>query len=316
KAPPDFFSFAAPYAVEVWIWIGGAYFVTSISLFVMGRLCPSEWTNPYPCIENPEYLINQFSLRNSFWFMLGSILQQGSEIAPIAYATRMTAGAWWFFTLIIVSTYTANLAAFLTTETPDIPFNDVYELVAKAPKLGIEYGAKAKGATSAFFKGSKQDDFQRIYKHMEMNPGVMVKENHEGVAIADLTITSERKDAVDFTTPFMHLGISILYRKPSKAPPDFFSFAAPYAVEVWIWIGGAYFVTSISLFVMGRLCPSEWTNPYPCIENPEYLINQFSLRNSFWFMLGSILQQGSEIAPIAYATRMTAGAWWFFTLII
>lgn len=64
----------------------------------------------------------------------------------------MTAGAWWFFTLIIVSTYTANLAAFLTTETPDIPFSDVYELLAKASKMKIKYGAKAKGATEAFFR--------------------------------------------------------------------------------------------------------------------------------------------------------------------
>lgn len=68
------------------------------------------------------------------------------------YATRMTAGAWWFFTLIMVSTYTANLAAFLTTESSDRPFNDVYDLIKKADKLGIKYGAKAKGATEAFFR--------------------------------------------------------------------------------------------------------------------------------------------------------------------
>lgn len=118
------------------------------------------------------------------------------------------------------------------------------------------------------------------------------------MAISDLTITAEREEAVDFTTPFMNLGISILYRKPSKAPPNFFSFAAPFATEVWQWIGVAYFIVSVSLFIMGRLCPSEWTNPYPCVENPEYLVNQLSLRNSFWFMLGSLLQQGSEIAPM------------------
>ncbi|KRT86879.1 hypothetical protein AMK59_510 [Oryctes borbonicus] len=152
KAPPNFFSFAEPFAVEVWLWLGGAYFIVSISLFVMGRLCPSEWTNPYPCVDEPEFLINQFSLRNSFWFTIGSLMQQGTEIAPIAFATRMTAGIWWFFTLIMVSSYTANLAAFLATENPDIPFNDVYELLAKSTKSNIRFGAKNKGATMNFFR--------------------------------------------------------------------------------------------------------------------------------------------------------------------
>mgnify|MGYP003329776871 CR=1 FL=1 len=32
------------------------------------------------------------------------------------------------------------------------------------------------------------------------------------MAIADLSITSEREKAVDFSNPFMTLGISILYR--------------------------------------------------------------------------------------------------------
>ena len=31
-----------------------------------------------------------------------------------AISTRMVAGMWWFFTLIMISSYTANLAAFLT----------------------------------------------------------------------------------------------------------------------------------------------------------------------------------------------------------
>lgn len=39
------------------------------------------------------------------------------------------------------------------------------------------------------------------------------------LAIAPLTITSQRENAVDFSKPWMNLGISILIRKPEKAPP-------------------------------------------------------------------------------------------------
>lgn len=66
-------------------------------------------------------------------------------------STRMAAGVWWFFTLIMVSSYTANLAAFLTVETLVAPFKDVEGL---AEQNEIRYGAKKGGATANFFRVS------------------------------------------------------------------------------------------------------------------------------------------------------------------
>ncbi|KAF4528160.1 hypothetical protein B566_EDAN016924 [Ephemera danica] len=145
----------------------------------------------------------------------------------------------------------------------------------------------------------------------------MIKELREyraDLAITDLTITSERESAVDFTMPFMNLGISILYRKPSKQAPSLFSFMSPFSNEVWIYMFITYIGVSVLLF--GLASPYEWTNPYPCIEDPDHLENQFSLKNSLWFTIGSLMQQGSDIAPTAVSTRMVAGIWWFFTLIM
>ncbi|RZC40220.1 Lig chan domain containing protein, partial [Asbolus verrucosus] len=120
-----------------------AYALVAVSFFVLGRLCPGEWTNPYPCVEEPEYLINQFSFKNSAWFAIGSLMQQGSEVAPIAISTRMVAGIWWFFVLLVVSSYTANLAASLTTENPIDLFTDVQSLVENREKYNIRMGAKS-----------------------------------------------------------------------------------------------------------------------------------------------------------------------------
>ncbi|KAK9498543.1 hypothetical protein O3M35_003152 [Rhynocoris fuscipes] len=136
------------------------------------------------------------------------------------------------------------------------------------------------------------------------------------LAIADITITREREAAADFTMPFMNLGISILYKKPKKAAPSLFSFLSPFSYEVWGCMMAAYLGVSLLLFVMGRISPYEWTNPYPCIEEPEFLESQFSLANSLWFTIGSLMQQGSELAPVSVSTRMVAAIWWFFTLIM
>ncbi|GBP47226.1 Glutamate receptor ionotropic, kainate 3 [Eumeta japonica] len=135
-------------------------------------------------------------------------------------------------------------------------------------------------------------------------------------AITDLTITAERERAVDFTTPFMNLGISILFTQPTEPAPAFFAFLLPFSPGVWGFLGLAYLGTTLLLYVVGRLCPEEWQNPYPCIEEPIALENQFTLQNAFWFTLGSVLLQGSEIAPVAYGTRSVASMWWLFALVI
>ncbi|CAH0720303.1 unnamed protein product, partial [Brenthis ino] len=135
-------------------------------------------------------------------------------------------------------------------------------------------------------------------------------------AITDLTITAEREQAVDFTTPFMNLGISILFRKPQPPEPALLAFLLPFSNGVWLCLGFAYVGTSLVLYVIGRLCPEEWQNPYPCVDDPPALENQFTIGNALWFNLGAVLQQGSEIAPVAYGTRAVASVWWMFALVI
>lgn len=117
------------------------------------------------------------------------------------------------------------------------------------------------------------------------------------LAISDLTITSDRQQAVDFTLPFMNLGISILYKKPEESPPDLFSFLKPFSVEVWLYMATAFLGVSLLLYVISRLSPYEWVSGHPCDDDPEELENQFSLGNCLWFALGSIMQQGSDLAP-------------------
>jgi len=72
------------------------------------------------------------------------------------------------------------------------------------------------------------------------------------LAIADLSITYEREKAVDFSNPFMTLGISILYSKPKKQSPELFSFMSPLSLDVWLYMVFAYFIVSILLFILAR----------------------------------------------------------------
>ncbi|XP_058983025.1 glutamate receptor ionotropic, kainate 2 isoform X2 [Musca domestica] len=179
KEPPKLFSFMSPFSGDVWLWLGIAYVMVALSMFVLGRISPPEWDNPYPCVEEPTELENQFTFINCFWYAMGTLLQQGSELAAKGFSTRAVASFWSFFTLILVSSYTANLAAFLTIESLSTPIENVEDLAAN--KGGVNYGAKLGGSTSTFFKDAKYPTYQKMNEFMTSHPEYMTSTNAEGV---------------------------------------------------------------------------------------------------------------------------------------
>lgn len=52
------------------------------------------------------------------------------------------------------------------------------------------------------------------------------------MAVGSFTITYERERVIDFTTPFMHLGISIIYKRPEDKESHLFSFLQPLSPPV------------------------------------------------------------------------------------
>ncbi|VDO26879.1 unnamed protein product, partial [Onchocerca flexuosa] len=76
---------------------------------------------------------------------------------------RIASSAWWFFTLIIVSSYTANLAAFLTLEKMTPPIESVDDLAAQKRIL---YGIVKGGSTEEFFKESAVPIYKKMWSFM------------------------------------------------------------------------------------------------------------------------------------------------------
>ncbi|XP_023817124.1 glutamate receptor ionotropic, kainate 4 isoform X3 [Oryzias latipes] len=178
---PGYFSFLDPFSPGVWLFMLLAYLAVSCVLFLVARLTPYEWYNPHPCLKGQcNLLINQYSLGNSFWFPVGGFMQQGSTIAPRALSTRCVSGVWWAFTLIIISSYTANLAAFLTVQRMEVPIESVDDL---ADQTSIEYGTMHGGSTMTFFQNSRYQTYQRMWNFMHSKqPSVFVKSTEEGIA--------------------------------------------------------------------------------------------------------------------------------------
>lgn len=176
---PGLFSFLNPLSLEIWIYTLITYILVSLIMMVLARFSPYEWRNTHPCNANNDFVENQFTAWNSLWFAVGTLMQQGSDINPKALSTRLVGGVWWFFTLIIISSYTANLAAFLTVEKVNIAISNVEEL---ANQTKIAYGCFKGGSTMNFFKDSRIPTYRRMWDYMKNNPELsFVSSNHEGI---------------------------------------------------------------------------------------------------------------------------------------
>ncbi|KAI3378177.1 hypothetical protein SNEBB_004647, partial [Seison nebaliae] len=175
KQKPGVFSFMNPLSGDIWICIMIAYAFVTLVLFLVSRFSPYEWgADP----SRPGQVTNVFTVNNSLWFSMGAFMRQSIDFCPRSTSGRIVASVWWFFTLIIISSYTANLAAFLTIERLVTPINSVEDL---ARQTEIKYGAVESGSTRQFIKTSKLPIYQRMWAFMNSQKDVYVKSNAMGI---------------------------------------------------------------------------------------------------------------------------------------
>uniref|UniRef100_A0AC35UAC2 PBPe domain-containing protein n=1 Tax=Rhabditophanes sp. KR3021 TaxID=114890 RepID=A0AC35UAC2_9BILA len=172
------FSFLQPLSGEIWLYIIFAYISVSVVIFIVSRFSPYEWRVDET--SNGSYTIsNDFSIYNCLWMTAGAFMQQGTDIVPRSISGRIASVSWWFFSLILISSYTANLAAFLTLEKMKAPIESVEDL---AKQTRIKYGIQHSGSTAQFFKYSSVETYSKMYRYMESQvPSVFVSTYGEGI---------------------------------------------------------------------------------------------------------------------------------------
>ncbi|CAK8674546.1 unnamed protein product [Clavelina lepadiformis] len=174
KSMPHIFSFLEPLSNDIWLCILLSYVGVSVMLHFVTRL-GSFLSKSDGDVDS----LDDFGIMNSFWFSLGSFVQQGADISPKSFSGRLVSGAWWFFTLIIISSYTANLAAFLTVDRMVSPISGADDL---AKQNSIKYGTLKSGSTVNFFKQSPLPTYKKMWAFMNsQTPSVFVKSNKDGI---------------------------------------------------------------------------------------------------------------------------------------
>ena len=98
---------------EVWLGVLGSVVAVSLLIWGLDRCSPYSYQNNKSLY--PEGARN-FTLSESIWFALTSLTPQGGGECPKAMSGRILVAAYWLFIVLMLATFTSNLAAFLTVE--------------------------------------------------------------------------------------------------------------------------------------------------------------------------------------------------------
>ncbi|XP_043231304.1 ionotropic receptor 25a-like [Amphibalanus amphitrite] len=159
------FRFMTVLKKEVWFSIVGALVVTGLMIWVLDKFSPySAQNNP----DNYPYPCRTFTLKESFWFALTSFTPQGGGEAPKALSGRTLVAAYWLFVVLMLATFTANLAAFLTVERMQTTVKSLEEL---ARQSRIQYTVVSNSSILEYFRNmaTAEEELFRVWKEMTLN---------------------------------------------------------------------------------------------------------------------------------------------------
>ncbi|XP_073765450.1 glutamate receptor ionotropic, delta-2 isoform X7 [Danio rerio] len=152
----DMFACLAPFDLSLWACIAGTVLLVGTLVYLL------NWLNP-PRL--PMGSVSSTTLYNSMWFVYGSFVQQGGEVPYTTLATRMMMGVWWLFALIVISSYTANLAAFLTISRIE---NSIQSLQDLAKQTDLPYGTVLDSAVYDQVRSKGMNPFERDPMYSQM----------------------------------------------------------------------------------------------------------------------------------------------------
>ncbi|XP_077485676.1 glutamate receptor ionotropic, kainate 2-like isoform X2 [Amblyomma americanum] len=129
------------------------------------------------------------------------------------------------------------------------------------------------------------------------------------MALAPLTMTSRRSTVLDFTAPFMTLGIGLLHARQDEAVTH--TFLSPFSAALWCAVVATVLAAMLLLSLVGRLSPLEWRR-----VNDSRLDTDYTLGNCFWLLFSGLTLQRVTLMPRAPSTVVALVSWWLFSLVV
>ncbi|KAG1656451.1 Glutamate [NMDA] receptor subunit 1 [Nymphon striatum] len=151
-------SFLQPFQRELWILVMVSVHVVALALYLLDRFSPfGRYRLPNSDATEEDAL----NLSSAIWFAWGVLLNSGiGEGTPRSFSARVLGMVWAGFAMIVVASYTANLAAFLVLDRPDTSLTGINDARLRNPVENFTYATVKKSAVDMYFR--KQVELSNI----------------------------------------------------------------------------------------------------------------------------------------------------------
>ncbi|KAH9528882.1 Glutamate receptor ionotropic, NMDA 1 [Dermatophagoides farinae] len=156
-------SFLQPFQNSLWVSVFVAVHVVALALYLLDRFSPFGRYKLPNCETITEE--DALNLSSAIWFAWGVLFNSGiGEGTPRSFSGRVLGMVWAGFAMIIVASYTANLAAFLVLDRPQTALSGINDPRLRTPPDGFNYSTVRNSAIDNYFK--RQVELKLMHQRM------------------------------------------------------------------------------------------------------------------------------------------------------
>ncbi|KAK8745538.1 hypothetical protein OTU49_000250 [Cherax quadricarinatus] len=158
-------SFLQPFRNTLWILVMVSVHVVALVLYLLDRFSPF---GRYKLANMDGTEEDALNLSSAIWFAWGVLLNSGiGEGTPRSFSARVLGMVWAGFAMIIVASYTANLAAFLVLDRPQTSLTGINDARLRNPMENFTYATVKGSSVDMYFR--RQVELSNMYRTMEGN---------------------------------------------------------------------------------------------------------------------------------------------------
>ncbi|CAH1390907.1 unnamed protein product [Nezara viridula] len=187
-------SFLQPFSNTLWILVMVSVHVVALVLYLLDRFSPFGRFKLANTDGTEEDALN---LSSAIWFAWGVLLNSGiGEGTPRSFSARVLGMVWAGFAMIIVASYTANLAAFLVLERPKTKLSGINDARLRNTMENLTCATVKGSAVDMYFR--RQVELSNMYRTMEANNYNTAEEAIHDVKIGKLMAFIWDSSRLDF----------------------------------------------------------------------------------------------------------------------
>ncbi|XP_015793842.1 glutamate [NMDA] receptor subunit 1 [Tetranychus urticae] len=159
-------SFLQPFQNTLWLLVMASVHVVALALYLLDRFSPfgSFGLSKVDKLGPDDEKALNFS--SAVLFAWGVLLNSGiGEKTPKSFSARVLGMVWAGFAMIVVASYTANLAAFLVLDQAETEITGLDDARLRNPAEGFNYATVRGSSVDMYFRG--QVELSNMYRLME-----------------------------------------------------------------------------------------------------------------------------------------------------